>query len=83
MVQDDRLSHTGSGSLRVRWASAGLSGAELSWLVVFELDQRHGRAATCHHQSQRANPLNESLVRDARLRSRTARSSASSKASTG
>src|SRR5262245_39261888 len=29
---------------------------------------RHGQAAPCHHQSQRASPLAENLVRDARVR---------------
>ena len=29
---------------------------------------RHGRADPCHHQSQRASPLAENLVRDARIR---------------
>jgi hypothetical protein len=29
---------------------------------------RHGRAAPCDHQSQRASPLVENLVRDARLK---------------
>src|SRR5215510_7118036 len=29
---------------------------------------RHGQAAPCHHQSQRASPLAENLVRNARVR---------------
>src|SRR5438034_1048779 len=33
-----------------------------------ETGSRHGRAAPCHHQSQRASPLAENLVRDARVR---------------
>src|SRR5258707_9334447 len=35
-----------------------------------ETGSRHGRAAPCHHQSQRASPLAENLVRDARVRQR-------------
>jgi hypothetical protein len=31
-------------------------------------EARHGRAAPCHHQSQRASPLVENLIRDARVR---------------
>src|SRR5947209_10066997 len=33
-----------------------------------ETGSRHGRAAPCHHQRQRASPLAENLVRDARVR---------------
>src|SRR5712691_12228699 len=33
-----------------------------------ETGSRHGRAAPCHHQSQRASPFAENLVRDARVR---------------
>src|SRR6266513_2921500 len=33
-----------------------------------ETGSRHGRAAPCRHQSQRASPLAENLVRDARVR---------------
>src|SRR3989449_2151821 len=33
-----------------------------------ETGSRHGRAAPCHHQSQRASPLAENLVRDAGVR---------------
>src|SRR6184192_3891034 len=33
-----------------------------------ETGSRHGQAAPCHHQSQRASPLAENLVRDARVR---------------
>src|SRR5213078_3044462 len=33
-----------------------------------ETGSRYGRAAPCHHQSQRARPLAENLVRDASVR---------------
>jgi len=39
---------------------------------------RHRRAAPCCHQSQHASPLAETLVRDARVCPRTARTSVSS-----
>ena len=43
---------------------------------------RHGRAAPCHHQSQRASPLAEDSGTGCPRTRRTARSSASSKART-